>query len=171
MKIWRFIRIRLNPVSENRPMNIFTCACSKHRDPLKTMANIRSRCAAESEIAATLRVVTVGDWRSVSRCTECGSLWAQEYPFGEHHGGGPPCSYQIETDDPDKWLRQAPYLTQVIRQRDEDRAFYEALGPEICPEPCHHNGCNRKRIRNSVHCRTHHFEMIRKRPSPDEGTR
>jgi hypothetical protein len=58
--------------------------------------------------------------------------------------------------------------------RDEDRKFYESLGPERerADHPCGYRGCSRGAIRNSTLCRSHHFQMIRRRPYPldsDEG--
>ena len=95
-------------------------------------------------------------------------MWAAEYPFSEHHGGGTPCLYAIETHDPEAWLKSAKPLTEAIRQQYEDQIFLDRLGPEIGPELCQHEGCQRKRVRLSVMCQQHHFEMVKKRSSPSE---
>jgi len=47
-----------------------------------------------------------------------------------------------------------------------DREFYSKLGPEDPSRPCKHEGCSRGAIRNSVMCRRHHFEMIKRRDCP-----
>lgn len=50
-----------------------TCGCNKYKAPLKTMVDIKARCDAESEIAATLYDVSVSDWRTVRKC----SVWGE----------------------------------------------------------------------------------------------
>jgi hypothetical protein len=47
-----------------------------------------------------------------------------------------------------------------------DRAFFEALGEERREVPCRSEGCTRGAISQSVFCRVHHFEMIKKEPCP-----
>jgi len=47
-----------------------------------------------------------------------------------------------------------------------DRQFYEQLGPEDLSRPCKKEGCQRGAIRNSVLCKRHHFEMIKRRDCP-----
>jgi len=47
-----------------------------------------------------------------------------------------------------------------------DRRWFVSLFPEDGPEICKHEGCNRKRINDSVMCAVHHFEMIKKKPCP-----
>jgi len=47
-----------------------------------------------------------------------------------------------------------------------DRRFFVSLFPEDGPEICKHEGCNRKRIYNSVMCAVHHYEMIKRKPCP-----
>lgn len=44
--------------------------------------------------------------------------------------------------------------------------FYQQLGPERKDVPCKHAGCLHGAIRNSVLCRAHHYEMVRKEPCP-----
>jgi len=51
-------------------------------------------------------------------------------------------------------------------QRDEDRAFHDALGAERSDVPCRRERCGRGAIAHSVLCRAHHFESVRGRPYP-----
>jgi hypothetical protein len=51
-------------------------------------------------------------------------------------------------------------------QRELDRAFYDALGPERSDHPCERDGCQRGAITHSVLCKGHHFENIHDRPCP-----
>jgi hypothetical protein len=88
----------------------------------------------------------------------------REYPFSESQGGGAPCLYQIANSDPPSVFRENPPLTTRIRNEFEDTNFFEALGEEIGPELCRHPGCDRKRIKFSVMCCPHHFEMIKGKP-------
>lgn len=46
------------------------------------------------------------------------------------------------------------------------RKFWESLGNEVGPEVCSTAGCSRKRIRVSVKCRLHHYEMLRGHSCP-----
>ena len=68
------------------------------------------------------------------------------------------------------WLEPPPPLSEEEQQRLEDNNFWGALGDEIGPEICKHEGCSRKRIQYSVMCRQHHFEMVKKRPVPDRAS-
>jgi hypothetical protein len=79
------------------------CACSKYLSPLTTFDEVRERCSASREILSSLEQVAldVAKWMAVYRCRVCATLWAEEYPFAEMHGGGAPCLYAIETDAPD----------------------------------------------------------------------
>lgn len=47
-----------------------------------------------------------------------------------------------------------------------DREFFDSLGIERPEEPCRAEGCKRGAIHHSVHCRVHHFEVIKKEPCP-----
>lgn len=47
-----------------------------------------------------------------------------------------------------------------------DREFFEALGEERRGVHCQSAGCARGAIAQSVFCRVHHFEMIKKEPCP-----
>jgi hypothetical protein len=52
------------------------------------------------------------------------------------------------------------------RLKDNDETFYNSLIDEIESEKCKKDGCQNNRIKYSVLCRDHHFEMLRKRPAP-----
>lgn len=58
------------------------------------------------------------------------------------------------------WLRPPPPLSEEAQKRLENDNFWKALGEEIGPELCKHPRCTNKRIRYSVMCRDHHFEMV-----------
>lgn len=51
-------------------------------------------------------------------------------------------------------------------KKRQDREFFEALGEERCDASCRSEGCTRGAIHQSVFCRVHHFEMIKKEPCP-----
>jgi hypothetical protein len=51
-------------------------------------------------------------------------------------------------------------------QRELDRKFYDALGPEDAGSRCKSPGCMRGQLRLSAFCRIHHFEMIHHRRCP-----
>lgn len=151
-----------NPMSQ--------CVCDQFASLIVSFADLKARCGACNKLAPFLDEVAYDPqtWISVHRCRECHSLWAKEYPFGEAHGGGPPCYYSIRTSDPDAWLLQNNGITHGIRERHEDLAFLASLGEEISPDTCRKAECAHKRIALSVFCRSHHFEMIkgRRRPEP-----
>jgi len=62
------------------------------------------------------------------------------------------------------WLKPPPPMTDEELREQEDRQFYESLNDDVPSELCRQMGCAKNRIRNSVMCRDHHFEMIRKYP-------
>lgn len=66
---------------------------------------------------------------------------------------------------PHRRLTSEP-LPSYWRRIHED--WYRALGDEV-GDPCTTEGCGRRRIRNSVKCRPHHYAMVHGRPSPFEG--
>ena len=144
------------------------CVCEKYLLPLKTFDDVQRRCADSAEILPLLQLMAddARKWLSVYRCRVCGTLWAEEYPFSEMHGGGPACLYVIEAKNPEVWLATADYRTSKICQNYADEKFYESLGPELGPELCKREGCGRKRIALSVLCRCHHFEVVRQKPCP-----
>jgi hypothetical protein len=69
----------------------------------------------------------------------------------------------------DAWLPSpgapAPPPLEEAKNR-LDRAFFEALGEKRREVPCRSEGCARGAISQSVFCRRHHFEMIKKEPCP-----
>ena|SRR5947209_2640018 len=64
------------------------------------------------------------------------------------------------------WLKPPPPMSDEERQKYEDEQLFASLGDEVESEQCQHEGCSRNRIRNSVMCREHHFEMVTQRPAP-----
>ena len=68
------------------------------------------------------------------------------------------------------WLKPPEPMSDEERQRYEDEQFYASLGDEIESERCRHEGCARARIRHSVMCREHHFEMVTGRPAPERAS-
>jgi hypothetical protein len=56
------------------------------------------------------------------------------------------------------------YLTADIRQSAEDAVFFRNLGPEVGPERCRADACDRLHVRNSVLCAEHHFESVKGHP-------
>ena len=86
------------------------CLCNRFSSQIRDRAEAVERMRHLREIAAALdrRWVDSSKWMAVALCPTCGQLWAEEAaPFGEMHGGGPDCYYQIETDNPADWLRDA----------------------------------------------------------------
>ena len=86
------------------------CICENFSDPIRDRSDAVERCRHYQEISAGLdrRWVDSSKWMAVAICEDCGQLWAEEAsPFGTNHGGGFDCYYQIETDDPAGWLRDA----------------------------------------------------------------
>ena len=65
------------------------------------------------------------------------------------------------------WLKPPPPISDEERQKYEDEHFYASLGDEIESERCRHDGCGHNRIRYSVMCRKHHFEMVTGRSAPE----
>ena len=59
--------------------------------------------------------------------------------------------------------REAKLRDALVRM---DRDFYDSLGEERSDARCHGPGCARGAIVHSVLCRPHHFESVKKRPSP-----
>ena len=65
----------------------------------------------------------------------------------------------------DAWL-PGPGAPEPPSQEETQRQYYEMLGVERQGVPCRKESCSRGAISNSVLCRVHHFEMIRKIPCP-----
>lgn len=55
-----------------------------------------------------------------------------------------------------------PEVAELI----EAKSFYDSLGLERSDAQCKSSGCNRGAVSLSMYCRPHHFEMVRKKPSP-----
>ncbi len=135
------------------------CKCDKYSASPTTVEELRARAAETAEIKMTLDELEVDSsgWLSILRCRTCGTLWAKE-SLPERYD--PPRLYQIKTDNPKRWLQEHESFIEKIYRDYEDNAFLQTLGDEVGPEHCKHEGCTRKRIKNSVLCRRHHFEMI-----------
>jgi hypothetical protein len=67
------------------------------------------------------------------------------------------------------WLQPPPPASDEERQRLEDERFFASLGDEVESELCSHEGCTSYRIRKSVMCRVHHFEMVTERAIPKDA--
>lgn len=139
---------------------------ARFRRPLKSLDDVRERVAFTEEIKAELKEVKVGDWKILHQYEPDGTYWAEEYPFGEMHGGGPSCLYLIDADDPISYFDTGPYLTSELRKEEDRREFWNALGEENGVMVCRAEGCDRKNIKYSVFCKKHHYESIKKEPCP-----
>lgn len=62
------------------------------------------------------------------------------------------------------WLKPPLPMTEQELREQEDHTFYELLNEDHPTKKCQRADCEKHRIRNSVMCRDHHFEMIRKYP-------
>lgn len=146
------------------------CECQNFSSPIRCYADMLARCETSSvELRRTLEQILVlpSEGATLFHCRECGSFWCAESPFGEYHGGGPPCIYHVDVTDVDAWARSYQPLTPRFRQQHEDAAFLQSLGDEIGPKLCKRPDCGRFRIRHSVLCRRHQFEMIMRRECPE----
>jgi hypothetical protein len=147
-----------------------TCECLNFSPPIRGYADVLARCEASTAgLRSTLEQVRLlpSEWATLFRCRVCGSFWCEEYPFSEYHGGGSACIYRVEaTNDDEQWARSYRPITPQFRQQHEDTTFLQSLGDEVGPELCQRPGCGRPRIRNSVMCRRHHFEMLKHRECP-----
>ena len=65
------------------------------------------------------------------------------------------------------WLKPPETMTHNEQQIYEDTLFYTSLNDEVESEQCKSEGCVNNRIKYSVLCRDHHFEMVTKRPTPN----
>ena len=146
-----------------------TCHCHEFIAPLLSHVDVIARCKTSTvALRRTFDLVRMlpSGWVSLFRCRECGSLWCEEYPFGEWQGGGPRCIYRIELLDIEDWTRTFQAITPGFRQQYEDSEFLQSLSEEVGPELCQHPNCGRLQIHNSIMCRRHHFEMITYRQCP-----
>lgn len=64
------------------------------------------------------------------------------------------------------WLTPPPPMTPEEYQRHSDESLFTSLGNEVQGEKCRTEGCNEDRIKYSVMCRAHHFEMVTGRQTP-----
>ena len=67
-----------------------------------------------------------------------------------------------------RWQKQSEQDYES-KQAESDLQFYRQLRTEDQISPCRNSNCCRGSIRNSVFCRSHHFEMIYRRACPFEG--
>ena len=142
------------------------CNCDLFTSPVKTFSDIENRMMATEKITPTLEIVgkNIDKWIFLYRCKVCGAYWA-DFEYGDNYWNlGHPCYCRVELDDPQKWLASAENIADDIRLRYDDRRFFDSLSPEVGPEKCRTEGCERKCIKFSVMCKIHHFEMIKKRP-------
>lgn len=142
------------------------CQCHLFVSPLRSYEEMVARCGSSTaELRRTLEQVHISKdgWTRLYRCRECGRFWCEECPFSERHGGGPSCLYLVDVTDAEHWERSHRAITSQLRQTHEDASFFQSLGDEVGPELCRRTGCDRLRIRYSVLCRRHHFEMVKNR--------
>ena len=139
---------------------------AKFRSPLRTMEDLRERVKHAETIRKQLSEVKVGDWKALYRNRADGSYWAEEYPFGEMHGGGLSCFFLIEEDDPIAAFDRPEHFTTAITTEFERKKFWEALGEDEGHQTCRTQGCEKANMKHSVFCRRHHYENIKKEPCP-----
>ncbi len=145
---------------------IMTDPLQEFRNPLKTIDDIKTRCKASHAILKYLKKVKDGDGKTLYIHEPDNTYWVEEYPYGEYHGGGPSCLYKINDSDPIAYFEAKVDLTREIRKKAEKLAFWEELGEEEGYEDCQERKCTRKKIRFSVYCKHHHYEMIIKERCP-----
>jgi hypothetical protein len=66
--------------------------------------------------------------------------------------------------DPQERSRREEEAKQCLRTLH--RQFLEALGAERPDVPCRQPGCSRGAVAQSVLCRVHHFENVKRQPCP-----
>jgi hypothetical protein len=64
------------------------------------------------------------------------------------------------------WLMPPEPMSDEERRKYEDEQFFASLCDEVVSEKCRYEGCAHNRIRHSVMCREHHFEMVKGRAVP-----
>ena len=147
------------------------CNCHQYRSKPTSLEEVRARCDVSDHILPWLKFVASGAQGDlqVYRCRVCSSFWAAEAPFGINHvlgeksAGRGMCLYIIGAVDEREWLKTSEPFTYDLKEQQEDQEFYEQLGSEDGIEECRKEDCARKRIKYSVMCRKHHFEMVRRR--------
>ena len=124
---------------------------SVYESGLVVLQNMESEDAPRHQVGVS-REKALELWLKLSR----GEMLAvQQEPW--RPGQAPPQSAEARAD----LTRKAEGITLAL-----DRDFYDRLGPERATGPCRHMGCQKGAISNSVFCRVHHFENIRRRPCP-----
>ena len=139
------------------------CNCNKFTSSVSTYSDLLERCGVYDDISPYLSSVSIDTerWFEILVCNDCNQYWAKEYPFGEYHGGGTPCLYQVTIEDKTNYFKKLRPKLNDIRQKHEDKKFLESLGEEVGPELCRSPGCTNKHIKNSSMCKQHHFLMIK----------
>ena len=148
---------------------MFTCECDDFSAPILSYADVLARFeVSTSGLRCTPEKVRRLDraWTTLFRCRECGSFWCEEHPFSEYHGGRSPCIYRVEAPDVEHWTLSYQPVTMHFSRQHEAPVFFKSLGGEVGPELCRRPDCGRRRIRLSVMCRKHHFEMLMHRDCP-----
>ena len=141
------------------------CVCEKYEAPLRSYEDVLSRCNAADEIGMFLASVQLdpAQWLGLYKCRHCGTLWAEERPFSEQHGGGPPCYYAMSSQDAEAWLETGERVAALLRARNDDKELLDVIGPEQGPEQCRAKKCTRLTANRSVYCPVHHFQMVKNR--------
>ena len=142
------------------------CACKRYLGPVRTVVEVRRRCTAYPKLSRTLYTIAADRDKglSVARCVKCRTVWAEEQVFEAEDDMH--CLYAVRTGDPRVWLQSAEPVARHVVRDDEDRRFYDDLGPELGPRGCLYDGCQRLRILGRNFCRRHHFQMVHDRPCP-----
>ena len=68
------------------------------------------------------------------------------------------------------WLKPPNPMADEERQRYENEMLFASLDDEVEGERCRQEGCEQNRIRHSVMCREHHFEMVTGRSVPQRAS-
>jgi len=112
---------------------------------------------------------------SIYQCQDCSRIWVKDWPQPEQLGGREPCYYVLDVADPEERLSSSLNLDSLTgfaskayeafaHERSEhlEKMFLRRLGPEVGPDKCNTEGCDRLVIKNSVKCKQHHSEMIKR---------
>lgn len=97
-----------------------------------------------------------------------------EVKDGDFVGAGDPTRLEEMLSIFLEWAKSEPdWLAVEVESATEseerrDRKFWLALKEEPGTEKCRKSDCDRPKLHNSVFCRQHHFEMIKKKPPPTE---
>ena len=111
---------------------------------------------------------------SFYQCQNCSRIWVKDWPTPEEYGGGEPCYYILDVADPHSWLanrvnrKKVGIASQAYRQFSQERQeylekrFLNGLGLEVGPEKCRKVDCDHLTVKNSIMCKQHHLEMIKR---------